>query len=189
MSKRILPKYLVNIPLTILVLIYLVLEELVWERIAEPIYRFIHGLKLLQRLEVRILELNRYSLLVIFLILFAGVEGLGVVSVALFAQGQVIPAVALYAGKIPVTVFTFWLFRIARDKLLTFTWFKFCYDILLTVLDKIKTSEVYVAVKVRLHAVKLRIKAFFNSEAARRIKSMLGFKANLGKAFFRALPS
>ena len=176
MSKRILPKYLVNIPLTVLILIYLILEELVWERIAEPVYRFIHGLKLLQRLEVNIHALDRYSLLGIFLVLFGGVEGLGVISVALFAQGQIVPAVLLYAGKIPVAAFTFWLFRIARDKLLTFTWFKFCYDGLLTVLDKIKSSELYLAIKARLHALKLKVKAFFNSAAVRRIRAAFGFK-------------
>ena len=38
-----------DIALGILVTIYIVLEELIWENIAEPIYTFIHGLSILHR--------------------------------------------------------------------------------------------------------------------------------------------
>ena len=48
----------INALLTVLVFIYLVLEELIWERIAEPIYGFIRELRILQALEAVILRLN-----------------------------------------------------------------------------------------------------------------------------------
>jgi hypothetical protein len=173
--KRRLPK-IFNIPLTLLILIYLILEELIWDRVAEPIYRYIHGLKLLQRVEGRIHALDRYTLLAVFLSLFAGVEGLGVIALALFAQGLVIPGTLLYAAKIPIAAFTFWLFRIAQDKLLTFGWFKYCYEGLLSILDKIKSSEIYLGIKARIHAVKDWLKSLYIADIFRRLRKLFSAK-------------
>lgn len=167
---------LVNALLTVLVLIYLILEELVWERIAEPIYGFIRGLKILHKLETVILRLNRYALLIFFLALFIAVEFLGIIAIGLFAQGQVLIATIIYAGKIPIAAFTFWVFKIAQDKLMTFVWFKFCYEWLLAQLHKIKTSVIYLKIKAKTVGVKFWFKNLFASETVRRIKAALGFK-------------
>lgn len=165
-----------NALLTVLVFIYLVLEELIWERIAEPIYGFIHGLKILQKVEVLIHNLNRYALLACFLALFVAVELLGIIAIGLFAQGQVLLATMLYAGKIPIAAFTFWVFRIAQDKLMTFAWFKFCYEWLLAQLLKIKTSAIYLKIKANIVSMKTWLKSLWVSESVRRIKAALGFK-------------
>lgn len=165
-----------NALLTVLVFIYLVLEELIWERIAEPIYGFIHGLKILQKVEVLIHNLNRYALLACFLALFVAVELLGIIAIGLFAQGQVLLATMLYAGKIPIAAFTFWVFRIAQDKLMTFAWFKFCYEWLLAQLLKIKTSAIYLKIKANIVSVKTWFKSLWASESVRRIKAALGFQ-------------
>lgn len=167
---------IVNLVLTILILIYLILEELIWERIAEPIYVFIRELKVLQTLEGSILRLNRYAVLILFLILFAAVELLGIIAIGLFAQGQAVIASVIYLGKIPITAFTFWLFKVAKDKLLGFAWFKFCYDGLLSVIHKIKNSAVYLNVKTKIGAVKMAFKAVLANAPVRRMKAMLGFK-------------
>ncbi|MEQ1559046.1 MAG: hypothetical protein ABL933_08950 [Methyloglobulus sp.] len=167
---------LTNPLLTVLVLLYLVLEELVWERIAEPIYQFIHGLKVLQKVEILLQGLNRYAILGFFLLLFAFVEGLSIVAIGFIAQGQVLLATVIYAAKIPIAAFTFWVFRIIQDKLMTFAWFKWCYDGLQTVLMKIKTSTIYINVKTRLHEIKVWVKSVFASAAIRRLKALLGFK-------------
>jgi hypothetical protein len=167
---------LINTLFTVLILIYLVLEELVWERIAEPVYRFLHGLKILQRLEYTINGLNRYVILIIFLLLFVIVEGLGVVAIGLFANGLPLIGTAVYAGKIPITAITFWLFKIAKDKLMTFAWFLWCYDGLQAVILKIKTSRIYMAVKTRLHNVKVWVKGVFASAPVQRLRAILGFK-------------
>lgn len=167
---------IINALLTVLVFIYLVLEELIWERIAEPIYVFIHGLKVLHQLEILILRLNRYALLVFFLVLFAAVELLGVVAIGYLAEGQVLLATVLYAGKIPIAAFTFWVFRIAQDKLMTFAWFKSCYGWLLAQILKIKTSAIYVNIKIKIVSVKSWLKSLLASEPVRRIKAALRFK-------------
>lgn len=166
-----------NAVLTILILIYLILDELIWERIAEPIYEYIHGLKVLERVEQTLHAQNRYAILCFFLLLFGSVEGLGIVAIGLFAQGQVVIATVIYAAKIPIAAFTFWIFRITQDKLLTFAWFKWCYDGLQSVLLKIKTSTIYINVKTRLHDIKAWIKGIFTSAQIRRLRAMLGFKA------------
>ena len=167
-----------NALLTVLVFIYLILEELIWERIAEPIYGFIRELKILHKLEILILRLNRYALLVCFLALFAAVELLGIIAIGLFAQGQVLIATVIYIGKIPIAAFTFWVFQIAKDKLMTFAWFKFCYEWLLAQLHKIKTSAIYVNIKAKMVSVKMWLKNFWASEPVRRIRSALGFKTS-----------
>ena len=166
----------INALLTVLVLIYLILDELIWERIAEPIYKFIHGLKILHKVEIAIVSLNRYALLILFLSLFAAVELLGVVAIGLFAQGLVIPGVILYIGKIPIAAFTFWMFKIAQDKLLTFVWFKYCYELLLSILHKIKTSPVYLNVKTKFVLIKEKVRGFWASRFVQRIKAIFQFK-------------
>ena len=162
--------------LTLLVLIYLLLDELIWERIAEPIYQFIHGLKILQKVEIAIVSLNRYALLILFLSLFVAVELLGVVAIGLFAQGLIVPASILYTGKIPVTAFTFWVFKIAQSKLLTFIWFKYCYESVLSVIHKIKTSSVYLNIKAKTISIKLRIKSIWSSQTVQAVRRFFGFK-------------
>jgi hypothetical protein len=173
---RLIIRKLINILLTVLILIYLLMEELIWDRIAEPVYRFLHGLKLLQRLESTVYGLNRYTILIIFLFLFAIVEALGIIALGLFANGLPLLGIAMYAGKIPIAAFTFWLFRIAKDKLMTFAWFKWCYDSLQAMLLKIKTSQIYVGIKTRMHNIKLWVKGVFSSAPIQRLRALLGFK-------------
>lgn len=153
MLKRILAK-IADIVLGILVTIYIVLEELVWENIAEPIYTFIHGLAILQKTEAFIQRLNRHVLLALFLALFAQVELLGLLALKLIGTGKVIAGTALYAGKIPVAAFTFWLFRLAKEKLMTFGWFKRAYELILWSIEKIKSSAIHQRIAARLKAVK-----------------------------------
>ena len=161
--------------LTVLILIYLILEEVIWERIAEPVYEFFHGLRLLQKVEDKVRALNRYVLLGIFLSLFVLVELVGLIAIGLLAKGLIIPGIVIYAGKIPIAAFTFWLFRIAQDKLMSFAWFKWCYDGVQTILIKIKTSVVYASVKAKIHIVKHWLHGLRIREQVRRIKKSFGF--------------
>ena len=153
MLKKIFAKF-ADIVLGILVTIYIVLEELVWETIAEPIYTFIHGLSILQKTEEFINKLNRHVLLVLFLTLFTQVELLGIFALKLIGTGKVIAGATLYAGKIPVAAFTFWLFRLSKEKLMTFGWFKQAYDLVITIMEKIKSSAIYQRISARIKAVK-----------------------------------
>jgi hypothetical protein len=147
-----------DIVLGILVAVYIVLEELVWENIAEPIYRFIHGLAILQKPEEFIRGLDRHVLLGMFLVLFVQVELLGLFALQLIGTGKVIAGTLLYAGKIPVAAFTFWLFRISKEKLMTFGWFERSYELILMIIEKIKLSAIHQRIAARLKQVKAWLK-------------------------------
>ena len=143
-----------DIALGILVTIYIVLEELIWDNIAEPIYTFIHGLSILQEAEEFINKLNRHVLLVLFLALFTQVELLGIFALKLIGTGKVIAGATLYAGKIPIAAFTFWLFRISKEKLMTFDWFKQVYGFVISIILKIKMSSIHQRILARLKSAK-----------------------------------
>jgi hypothetical protein len=167
MLRKIIAK-IADIILGILVTVYIILEELVWENIAEPIYRFIHSLAILQKPEEFIRRLDRHVLLAMFLGLFIQVELLGLFALQLIGTGKVVAGAMLYAGKIPVAAFTFWLFRISKEKLMTFEWFKKTYDLVILVIEKIKLSAIHQSIaakfkdvkewlKIRLHPIRLSI--------------------------------
>lgn len=157
MTQRLLRK-LGHLLLTFLVFVYIVFEELVWETIAKPIYTYLHSLKILQKAEHFIANMNRYLLLGLFLILFVQVELLGVAAVALLAKGQVFGSIFLYASKIPIGAITFWLFRISKEKLMRFDWFKWLYEMLMQLIDKIKASETYHHIKEKTASLRAYMK-------------------------------
>jgi len=142
----------------ILVIIYILFEELIWEGIAKPIYEAIHSLKILQKIEHKLQQVNASAILVIFVVLLSIVEAFGIYAGMLFVSGQVALGLALYISKIPIAAFTFWLFRVTEDKLMTFAWFKWLYTKLLAIIDWLKTREVYVKTMERLGTVKVTLK-------------------------------
>ena len=90
----------------------------------------------------------------LFLALFTQVELLGIFALKLIATGKILAGTMLYAGKIPVAAFTFWLFRISKVKLMSFYWFKQAYDGTMAIIELIKSSAIYRRVAARLKAVK-----------------------------------
>ena len=142
----------------ILVIIYIIFEELIWEGIAKPIYEFIHSLKILQKVEVKLHGMNASLILVIFVLLFGLVEALGIYAGILFVSGQALLGISLYLSKIPIAAFTFWIFRITEDKLMQFGWFKWIYDWIMKGIDWLKSREIYIQTMERLATVKASIK-------------------------------
>ena len=111
-------KKILNIFLTILVFTYIIFEELIWDRLAKPIFSYISNLELFRDLEPKILALNSYLILFIFLIPFIIVELLGVYAGILFVSGNIVLGIVLYISKIPIAVVIFWFFNVAKDRLL-----------------------------------------------------------------------
>jgi len=143
----------------ILVIVYIIFEELIWEGIAKPIYEAIHSLKILQKIEEKLQHVNASVILAIFVVLLSIVEVFGIYAGMLFVSGQVTLGLALYVSKIPIAAFTFWLFRVTEDKLMTFTWFKWLYMKMLDAIEWLKTREVYVKTMERLRVLKEKLKA------------------------------
>jgi len=144
----------------ILVIIYIVFEELIWEGIAHPIYTFVHSLKILQKVEDQLHEVNRYIILVLFIVLLSGVEALGLYAGYLFVSGQAAVGLSIYLTKIPIAAFTFWMFRITEDKLMKFGWFKWIYDYIMRMINWLKSSDIYVATMAKIKNLKEKIKVF-----------------------------
>jgi len=142
----------------ILVIIYIIFEELIWEGIAKPIYEAIHSLKILQKLEAKLQHVNPSVILVIFVVLLSVVEAFGIYAGMLFVSGQVLLGLSLYLSKIPIAAFTFWLFRVTEEKLMTFGWFKWLYEKMMAMIDWLKSREMYIQTMERLKSVKERIK-------------------------------
>ena len=138
----------------ILVIIYIIFEELIWEGIAKPVYEFIHSLKMLQKIEGKLQDVNPSVVLVIFVVLLVIVEAFGIYAGMLFVSGQVVFGLTLYFSKIPIAAFTFWLFRVTEDKLMQFGWFKWVYDRIMKVIDWLKSCEMYIKTMARLKQIK-----------------------------------
>ncbi len=160
MTNNIIFKKITHFGLVTLVFIYIIFEEIFWETIAKPVYTYIHSLKLLQKLEVKVHTLPPWLLLIAFLVLFINVELMGLIAGAMIIQGKIILATSLYISKIPITAFAFWLFRVSKDKLMTFGWFKTAYNYTMRKIDQIKNSEIYQTIKAKVAKIKISIKAW-----------------------------
>ena len=178
-----LQKKLVNFLLTLVVLVYIVFEELIWERFATPIIRYFNSLKILSKLEEILQKFPSWVIMILFLLMFVPVELLGVYAGKLFLEGKFIHGTLIYAGKIPIAAFTFWLFRVSKEKLLEFRWFEKSYLWIMNIIEKIKSSEIYHNIKAKSTAIKVYVKTrFFQDKSTvkkkiqviyRRLKALL----------------
>jgi hypothetical protein len=151
---------LISLLQLIIVLIYIIFEELIWEGIAYPIYKYVHSLKILQKVEHILHDVNRYVILVIFVFMLASVEAFGLYAGYLFVSGNVLLGLSIYLGKIPVAAFTFWMFRITEDKLMKFGWFKWLYERVMQFINWLKSLDIYISTIEKMKLFKRKLKAF-----------------------------
>ena len=149
---------LISLLQLILVMIFIIFEELIWEGVAKPIYEAIHSLKILQKIEAKLQDINAYVILVIFVVLLATVETFGIYAGMLFMSGQVLLGLVLYISKIPIAAFTFWLFRVSEDKLMQFEWFKWLYEMMMAGIAWLKSRKIYMNTMARLKHIKEKLK-------------------------------
>ena len=141
-----------------LILTYISLEELVWERFAKPVYRYIKYLKLFEKLESILSKTNRYVVLTIFIISLGIGEGFGLLSPIVAIKGYPILAILIYGLKLIVAAFAFWIFNTQKELLLSFKWVNYLYQKTVFVIDWIKATQVYKDVVIKAKRVKLFIK-------------------------------
>ena len=142
----------------ILVFLFILFEEIIWEGIAKPIYNKIESLHITQKLEVKIQNTNRYVVLAIFSILLLAVEVAGLLAGVFFVQGHMLLGLVLYIAKIPIAAFVFWLFKAGKEKLLSFAWFNWCYEKLMAGIDWLKERKSYQEMMEYMAKVKETIK-------------------------------
>lgn len=142
----------------ILVFLFILFEEIIWEGIAKPIYKQIESLRILQKLEENIMYANRYLILVVFVVLLLGVEGAGLIAGVFFVQGKALLGLLLYIAKIPIAAFTFWLFKVSKIKLLSFDWFDWSYMKLMVGIAWLKNLDIYKKTVSYMLDMKFKIK-------------------------------
>ena len=150
----------------LLVLVFIVFEELIWEGIAKPIYEWVHSLHMLQKVEVWLQKVNATVILVIFVVMLALVEILGIYAGVLLVSGQVLLGLMLYISKIPIAAFTFWMFRVTESKLMQFGWFKWLYEKIMHIIEWLKSLEIYQSTMKRLKATKEKVKQWLKTVKA-----------------------
>lgn len=170
-------KKILNLCLIFFVFTYIIFEELIWEKLAKPIILFISKLQILTNLTPKILALNSYIILFIFIIPFIFVEFLGVYAGIVFISGHVIFGISLYLLKIPIAALIFWFFNITKEKLLEFLWFSFIYEKLIFIINKIKISKAYLLIKEKTIFLKKELKErFFVSKSRLKEKIIRVYK-------------
>jgi len=142
----------------LIVIVYIIFEELIWEGIAKPIYTYVHSLRIMQKVESKLQAFNAYIILFLFVIIFAVVQLIGLYAGLLFMSGQILLGLVVYVSKIPLAAFTFWVFRVTEEKLMTFGWFKWLYAKLVAMIVWLKSRDIYLKTIERLMEVKTGIK-------------------------------
>jgi len=143
---------------SILVVGYILFEELIWDVFAKPIYQYFKSLIILDSLKKTFLEMNRYVLLSVFIFIFAIAEAMGFLSGFCIINGYIFPGIFVYALKIPVAAFTFWLFELTKDQLMTFPWLKTTYQYIMDWIEKFINSDIHVYIKTRIVTLRAKMK-------------------------------
>ncbi len=171
-----------------IILIFILFEEIVWESLAKPIYLVIHSLKIIQRLEKHLKKINSYVALLIFTFLLFVVEGAGLLAGVLFIKGKVMMGSILYLAKIPLAGFTFWIFRVTKNKMLSFSLVLWIYNKIISIFDWIKSRELYIETMKRLKFIKSYIKISLKSFKDKFLPKESGIVLKL-KRIYKAIKS
>lgn len=143
---------------SILVIGYILFEELIWNIFAKPIYHYFKNLVALESLKKIFLRMNRYLLLSVFILILGITEVLGFLAGFFFVNGDLLIGFFVYASKIPIAAFTFWLFDLTKDQLMTFHWLKTTYQYIMELIDKFMNSSIHVYIKTRINAIRAKVK-------------------------------
>ncbi|MGE4399165.1 MAG: hypothetical protein AB7D29_06540 [Campylobacterales bacterium] len=126
------------------VITYILFEELIWNKIAEPIYNFLKNLGLYNLFLSYIrMSANRYIVLILFITPFIVGEILGVLSAIFAANANILLAIIVYILKIPLVIAAFGILKAGDDKLESFWWFSVSRKLVITVMEKLKSSSIY----------------------------------------------
>ena len=166
-----------------LVIIFILFEELIWEQIAQPLYNKIKSLKVLQKIEVKLQTTHRGVILFAFIIILTVVEVAGLVAGVLFIQGKILLGLGLYLSKIPIAAFTFWLFKVTKIKLLSFGWFAWIYNKMISGFEWLKARAIYQKIMMSVQNIKKYIKEWFRLFKAKFVTKESGFTLRIKKLY------
>lgn len=149
-----------NAALVLIILTYILFEELIWNTAVVPVIRYVSAFHLYRRfLEYIRLKAGRITVLFLFSVPFLIGEGIGVLSGILAAKLYLFSAVLLYACKIPLVVVALAILQNGKEKLLSFGWFALCYTWTIRQLDKLHNAPLYLQT---LHIIRRIRERLFN---------------------------
>jgi len=151
-------KKFVNFILYVLLFVYFVFEELVWNRMIAPLYEGIKQFKIIEIFLDFISKQNEYIVLFVFLLSFIPAEWLGYKAAEIFATGKFLLAILVYSLKVPIGIIAFAVLKREKEKLFKFGWFKAIYEFIEDVIDYIKDTEKYKNMKSKFNDLKNEFK-------------------------------
>ena len=141
-----------------LVLGFIVVEELAWNKVGLPVYNYVKSFRIMGRFKKWIendVE-NRYLLLMIFINPLVYSEVFSFMAIAVFANGGILLGTILYALKLLMTIPLVIIFKAGKKQLLTFFTVKWGYVLIL----KFKRAKVFRYTKKLVREWKVSIKDF-----------------------------
>lgn len=150
-------KFIKHFFISILAFVYLVLEYIFWNNILKPIYLKLKSLRLYQKTMEWIKHQHKYIVLFIFILFFVASEILGIIALALLAEGMIFLFILLYVVKfIPVAV-AFTILDNSKEQLLTIKWFSYVYRFTMKIITIIQTNKLFLKSKVFFEIMKNKI--------------------------------
>lgn len=116
----------------LLVVLFIIIEELTWKRVGEPIYRRIKALRIMRKFKTWISNVkHRYALLTIFLSVFLLMEITSTIGLVLIGTGAIVTGILFYTMKIFLTVPAVVIFNAGKKPLLSFWLIRFIFILIL----------------------------------------------------------
>ena len=152
-------KNIVNIFEIIFIIFFIFFENIIWEKIAQPIYNKFKSLNIINEFKIWASAIeHRYALLLLFLMPFILMEVFSLIAIYLISKGYLVFGTILYIIKILMTVFVSIIFNAGKEKLISFFIIKYSYGAILN----FKRSSIYRKTKNSLKLFKLKIKKRFS---------------------------
>ena len=107
-------------------------------------------------------NMNRYVVLVLFGIPFLLMEVLGFIALGFLASGHIFIFIALYLFKVLFFIPVHFILEVGEEKLMSITWFKRRYDMVMELLAWFKKSQTYVKVHNFTENIGAYLKGFKN---------------------------
>ncbi len=107
-------------------------------------------------------QMPPWAVLSIFALPFVFMELLGIFALTAFVSGQFWLGVSLYIIKVLFFIPVHFILHVAKDKLLSITWFKRRYEIFDAVLSWFKQTQTYIKVHNLTHTIKAYFAAIKN---------------------------
>lgn len=142
----------------VLMTIYLLLEEYVWQVFVEKILIKLKKLELYSKYISLIRLCNRYVILIVFMLMFGVSEYFGIISLIYFAQLKIIFGTFLYVIKLFFAALSFATLNETKEVLCSFKWFNYIYTKIVYFTTWVKNTQTYLNIKVFTQSLKEKIK-------------------------------